>query len=279
MTTETTDTPPSSQEGVVSEEEFGRRRLIAQCTKNLYDNILDIGAQIRYLDGGDIALKDWWFKFLEQLPDRVASSSILRGPLFPHLLHALVPLMEGDNETFHARVRAALPHALATGFKLDTSGLSAALPAFASMLDPDDSEMDSEYSVKEVLTDKFHEVDGDVHAMRMRRTIARLFDGAPKMIGPDGTPDPTQAPALDCMIVLRGSIPPLAGVLSTTPEGGLRLASPTEIEDPEAPAPLHPRAPKATKKVIAEQFFDYSDVVAIVVQRDVKASASSPLIS
>jgi hypothetical protein len=122
--------------------------------------------------------------------------------------------------------------------------------------------------------------DDTTRATRMRATIARLFAEAPRMTLPDGTPDPSQAPALECYVLLRGCPAAIQGIVSTTPEGGLRMMTPSEVADKDAPPPAHPRAPRPTKMVMIEQFFDYEDVITIAVQREVKASpGTSSLIS
>ncbi len=94
----------------------------------------------------------------------------------------------------------------------------------------------------------------------MRSLIARLFREGPKMTDASGKEDASQAPALACMIVLRASVPPFEGILSTTPEGTLRLMSTITVQ---------------SKPVLVEQFFTYEDVVSIVLQRVVKTSAGS----
>jgi hypothetical protein len=113
---------------------------------------------------------------------------------------------------------------------------------------------------------------------RMRATIARLLEEAPKLMLPNGKPDPSQSPALQCHVVLNASIPPIEGVLSTTPEGGLRLMTPHQVDGERTPD-MHPRAPAPQKTVMLEQFFDYADVVSICVQREIKAEPGSGLIS
>ena len=79
-----------------------------------------------------------------------------------------------------------------------------------------------------------------------------------------GKPVEGQAPAFECSVILRTLPMQLSGSLSRTPEGALRLLSPTEIQDTTT---------KRQKTVLAEQFFEIEDVVTIVLQRDVTMSA------
>jgi hypothetical protein len=86
----------------------------------------------------------------------------------------------------------------------------------------------------------------------IHKMIARLLDEAPVL-----NDDPTQAKALQCHVILRGQIQPLPGALSTTPEGGLRLLTPGAIDN---------------RPCLMEQFFDYDDVVAVIIERAVTAA-------
>ena len=71
-------------------------------------------------------------------------------------------------------------------------------------------------------------------------------------------------------VTLRGFPHPIQGVLSTTPEGTLRMLSPAQAPNPNG----RPGRPVA---VLVEQFFGYEDVVSIAVTRDVKTE-EQPLI-
>jgi hypothetical protein len=101
--------------------------------------------------------------------------------------------------------------------------------------------------------------------LRMRAVITRLFAEAPKLTGPDGTPDPKQSPALECTVVLKGGFQ-LMGALSLTPEGTLRMLCPNEMGRPPRP-------------VMVEHFFDYEQVADIALIREVKASGGSGIIT
>ncbi len=87
-------------------------------------------------------------------------------------------------------------------------------------------------------------------------TIKRLFAEAPAHL-------PGQAPAIECGVMFVGGAQFL-GVLSETPEGGLRML--TQARD------------QGGVVVMAEQFFDYGDVMVIMIKREVKLESPSSLI-
>lgn len=97
------------------------------------------------------------------------------------------------------------------------------------------------------------------------RVIDRLFAEADATRGAGLGAD--QAPALECYIVLRPGVT-IQGSLSDTPEGTLRMLSPVEVNDPNG-------RPNAKKLVMAEQFFERSEVVAIAMQRDITSTTSN----
>jgi hypothetical protein len=80
----------------------------------------------------------------------------------------------------------------------------------------------------------------------------------------DGKSAPGQSPAIQCAVILRGMSTALQGALSETADGGLRMLSPSVA------APGHPLG-----RELVEQFFDYSDVLAVAVQRTVTLDGSS----
>lgn len=77
---------------------------------------------------------------------------------------------------------------------------------------------------------------------------------------------PGQAAAIACFIVLRGIPTALHGSLSETPEGGLRLLSPTGEK------------PRGGTVPMLEQFFDYQDVACFGVPRAVPSDEPPPII-
>ncbi len=104
----------------------------------------------------------------------------------------------------------------------------------------------------------------------MERLLERLFAEAPKMTDGAGKPDDTQAPALNCHIILRSG-QMLQGSMSVTAEGLLKIGTVAEVPDPSAKASSF--GGSHTKKlVLAEQFFSVNDLVCVAVERDIKQS-------
>lgn len=99
-------------------------------------------------------------------------------------------------------------------------------------------------------------------AARMRMTIGRLLDenaiGDPRLLGQD------QTPAMKAYVILRGMASPIGGTLSTTPEGGLRFLM------SGGPVRLGQQVPDK----FVEQFFDYSDVVSVAIDREVSVGGA-----
>lgn len=95
--------------------------------------------------------------------------------------------------------------------------------------------------------DAYH-LDGD---SAMKRVIGRLFKEAPKLEDAKGKLVPGQAPAMECSIALTGGMQ-LAGILSTTPEGALRMAFPSTNPD-------------TRERVLAISYFDAENVIAVSV--------------
>lgn len=124
---------------------------------------------------------------------------------------------------------------------------------------PTDNPVDfPERESSEILVDN----TGTYEAIRMKAVIARLFAEGPKLENPDGTPRDDQAPALECVIVLKAG-QQINGALSVTPEGTLRLLAANQVQRAKGgPAEL----------VMVEHFFDYEQVADIAVLRKVSAT-------
>ena len=106
------------------------------------------------------------------------------------------------------------------------------------------------------------------HADRMYKTLERLFAEAPKLEDGSGKPVPGQAPALQCVIILRSG-GNTEGVLSTTAEGALRMMSPLPYVPGQG----------ARSTAMMEQFFDYEDVMVVAIKREVQAAPGSRLVT
>jgi len=77
--------------------------------------------------------------------------------------------------------------------------------------------------------------------------------------------DPSQAPAIQCHLLLRGQPQPIFGSLSMTPEGMLRMLTPTRVQ--------HPGDARA-KDILLEQFFRHTDLLAIMIEREIHVERS-----
>lgn len=102
-----------------------------------------------------------------------------------------------------------------------------------------------------------YELEHD-HDRRMKAVIDRLLAEATRLDG--------DTPALECHVILRGA-GAIHGALSVTPEGTLRMLSPTQVPDNQG-------RPGAMKAILAEQFFCYGDVVSVAVERPITAVPS-----
>lgn len=99
------------------------------------------------------------------------------------------------------------------------------------------------------------DVDDLKPAMRLR--IVRLLLEAPKLDGADRE-------AVQCHVMLTGQPQPLFGSLSYTDEGLLKMMTPSKVK--------HEGQPERT--IMLEQYFDVHDVVAIMVEREMKVERS-----
>jgi hypothetical protein len=79
------------------------------------------------------------------------------------------------------------------------------------------------------------------------------------------SPLPDQTPAIECAVMFFGGAS-IMGVLSETPEGGLRMLSPN-------PDPNARRACAAGEVAMTEQFFGYDDVLMFGVTRIISMQA------
>jgi hypothetical protein len=82
--------------------------------------------------------------------------------------------------------------------------------------------------------------------------ITRLLEEARKLNN-----DPSQSPAIQCSLLLYGQLQPMAGALSRTSEGTLKLMMPATVDN---------------RPTLIEAFFDIGSVVAIMVEREIAAA-------
>lgn len=103
----------------------------------------------------------------------------------------------------------------------------------------------------------------------MYAVLQRLWREAPKMTDGKGAEDPTQAPAVICHVLLKGSVQPLYGALSQSVEGCLRMLTNAQVQGDDGRA----------RPAIFESFFDVDQIASVMVEREVKLAERSPLIS
>lgn len=261
-----TDTPDTTTDNLLPENELARRRAAVDNTVSAVMAIRELARVYAAFEALAIPTSVWLPKVIASLPEpyntRFGPGSERSGAVLVDLIATFTkggtPAMMEQLPDLIGRIlgnpegKPSMFAALGARLGMAAAGLGSPAPQIGDE-PPGDLERD-----------ELAEVDAGITAARMRIRIEKLFDEAPKMTLPDGTPDPSQAPALECVVVLRGSVPPIEGCLSTTAEGGLRFLSPT--------------TDKNNKRVMLEQFFDYADVVAVCVQREVKAERKSTII-
>lgn len=102
------------------------------------------------------------------------------------------------------------------------------------------------------------------HSNPMYAVLLRLWREAPKMKDPSGREDPSQAPAVVCHVMLKGSVSPLYGALSQTTEGPLRMLTRAQVQGEDGRA----------RAALIESFFDVDDVVSISIERELAVEQS-----
>lgn len=100
-----------------------------------------------------------------------------------------------------------------------------------------------------------------------KTVIDRLFAESDKV-------NPTDAPAIEVTLVVRGLSHPISGSLSITTGNVLRMLTPIQIE---VPSRQLGRANTMRQPALLEQFFAYEDVVVIGTVRAVETEPS-PLV-
>lgn len=102
----------------------------------------------------------------------------------------------------------------------------------------------------------------------MKTLITRLFNeatiltGNPMVDAVRGTlPGNADPRFLECQLVLKNGYA-VAGIMTTTPEDTLRLVSPAKKPD--------------NSMIMADHYFDYDDVMTIVIGRDLPRTAGHP---
>jgi hypothetical protein len=238
-----TDTDTTADNATPTNELEHRHRVL-QCVDDLADLSKDISDRVRELRELGVPVADW-------MPILVSHGS---------------PVVQSLYRQYGAIASSALDgflDARTAGARTGAEGVMAALMGAATRTASGPSPITAEVEPPEAVVNATDPRCFTFDAVRMKRVIARLFAEAPKMTDGKGVPDPTQAPALTCNVMLKagGSV---QGSLSVTPEGTLRLMSPNVI---------------GQKPVMVEHFFDYEQVADIAIFREVKTSEGSRIVT
>ncbi len=247
-----TDTP--SPDNVVPETEMARRRHVHELADKIADGLTTLGSGLLKLRN-EMGLP---------MPEIVQLITARTPPGLMEQLQRLQESVEGDFEKYlddhvgHGPTASTFPFPMPPGY----------VPS-----DPE-AAADREQVLRDAHERSVRSCDDLSGVRRMRMVIDRLFDEAPKLTDGAGKPVEGQAPALQVHLVMRANIPPIQGVLSKSPEGLLRLMTPDEVPDTSPGA-----RPNTKRRIFMEQFFDYSDVVSICIEREIKAVPRGGLFS
>lgn len=238
------DTPSSADNAnVIPPTEMDRRRRVLACVEDMADLCKDVFDRASELHVLGVPAADWM--------NLVAA----HGPVS-------VQQLVGQYGGFFTGFVDGFFDARAAGATTSGEGVMAALAGMAtrSVKGPDQVRPErADAKAGDVSGEEFFSWE----TMRMKKVLERLFAEAPKMTDGSGKSDATQAPALECHVVLKGGAA-LHGALSVTPEGTLRLLAPNQV---------------GQKPVMVEHFFDYEQVADVAVFREVKASEGSRIIT
>lgn len=263
MTTETTTTDATP------DNDFTIRRRRQQLCDDLSDLIADLVERSNELGAIGMPIAEWLPTVFNpsDYGDKIAELAQRQGHLVPMALDLLKIYATGADP--REAIFKYLPEIIAKNPSMGSAmmgfGTGSAMmgdPAGAPHVQPPNLRGG-------VLHEDFDpsSIEESISALRMRKVITRLFaENSPPTVDGAGEPDETQAPAMDVHILLRSASIQFSGILSTTPEGGLKLLTPVDGKNGQAP-------------VMIEQFFDYADVVSIAIVREVKVTPSSRIIT
>lgn len=245
----------SDRENVIPEAEMSRRRRVNELLEDISDLTNDLTERAKELYG----IVNGVVEFVDLVSQSVGPErfgAVL--PIFQDYLGKIVSNMIAGKPPTNKFEEGLI------GFLAKIGGHigDAASKVRGGRDDEDDDDDDDD----EVPLEDF------VSEQRKKALILRLFEEAPKLENPDGTPDISQAPAIECHVLLRGAPSPVHGSLSVTKEGMLRILTPATIESTR-----HGR--KVVIPILCEQFFDVADVVSIMLERGVAADTGSIITS
>lgn len=262
-------------DNVIPVEEMNRRRRVTELASDLADIWRALGGKERELREMGVPTDEWIDLALRSLSSEALAQI---GPntrrVLPILVDVVVRLCGGEQLTAGdyadaVRIGAGIAddghdHATPSIVQLLIASLPDMIPTIMGAVGASKAD-GPQVPLEDELTSEGY---------RMRAVIDRLFADAPKLENPaTGKPVDDQAPAVEVHLVLKTG-QQLQGVLSTTPEGTLRLATPNQRVDPRTKQPVG--AP-----VLIETFFDYEQVSAVAVVREIaiEAGPASPIIT
>ncbi len=260
-----TPTEDKMPDNVVPEDEMGRRRRVLELSEQMGDLVSDMVDRAKEFKELGVEMPEWLSYVFNPVDfgDHLYEFVRIYGQFAPVVIDGLLAIATGEDPRL-----AAVKH-------LPTLISGAGLPSFlGKTLKPEpvqstgtptagpSPESHAEFE-KQVASGYFED---RVAHRRMRNVIARLFaENSPEAVDGAGKADEFQAQAMEVHILLRGAPMQFSGVLSTTPEGTLKLLTPVEVSG---------KAP-----VMIEQFFDYADVTSVAIVREVKATVGSRIIT
>lgn len=241
----TTEHPVSDPDNVVPPNELDRRRRVMACIEELGDLHRDYADRVRELRELGVPATDWLQLLSTHFPEYVQVLYQKYGSLLAGMVDGFLDARAANAKTgvdgLVAAFAGSATRSLSRSTITDYAGANAPVAA--------------------------HEVALDVclsfEGMRMQKLVERLFAEAPKMTDGAGNPDPTQAPALQCHVMLKagGS---MQGALSVTPEGTLRMLAMNKVDN---------------RPVMVEHFFDYEQIADVAIFREVKATEGSRIVT
>lgn len=268
MTAPIQDSPDS--DNVVPENELTHRRRVVQLCSDIADVCKDAADRMAELADLGVPTADWCPLVIANFPDDV------RAKLSDPTTMAMVPLsvdlfanylrdgsVPNDPEkimTMGTGLGTMLGEGLKSSRIIDLIG--AALPLFMNNKNPEPM-LSPQYDINapdSIPLD--HEAMYGLDSRRMKAVIQRLFADAPKLTTADGAERTDQATAIECHVVLKAG-QSMAGALSITAEGTLRLLSPNVIGKPPN-----------ERMIMVEHFFDFDQLADIAIVREMTAETA-----
>ncbi len=245
---------PTDTDNVIPETELARRRRVLGAVAEMANDCAGFSARVMELREMGVPVSDWLPLLASHSPEFVQVLHQRYGNVFAGMVDGFLDARAAGAKTGTEGVIAALlGSAMRTPSRSPIGDVAADLNAAGAHVSVRDEEIDPQ-------EDRFFSFE----TLRMKRVIDRLFAEAPKLTDAKGQPDPTQAPAVQCQILLKAG-GGIVGALSVTPEGTLRLLAPNQN--------------KNGQPMMVEHFFDYEQVADIAVVREMKATEGTRIVT